>query len=30
MSDKLQLEVKHEEMYNTNYKEEMHLYIFGG
>ena len=27
MSDKLQLEVKHEQMYNTNYKEEMHMYI---
>ena len=23
MSDKLQLEVKHKQMYNTNYKEEM-------
>ena len=30
MSDKLQLEVKHEQMYDTNYKEEMHMYIFGG
>ena len=27
MSDELQLAVKHEEMYNTNYKEEMHMYI---
>ena len=27
MSDKLQLEVKHRQMYNTNYKEEMQMYI---